>query len=259
MLPLSEIQSYYPDHLQHHGAFLVREYLQYKILELLFESDFALKFAFLGGTCLRIVHNNNRFSEDLDFDNFDLSEKDFEEVSEVIKIGLERQGFQIEMRNVLAGAYHCYIRFPGLLYEAGLSGHREARIRINLDTEPQGFSFKPESHFLNRFDVFTSIRCTPIDILLSQKLVAMSQRRRPQGRDFFDAVFLFAKTTPNYHFLEQRIQVSGPKALKAYLLDLCQKLDFKLLAKDVQPFLFKPGDIKRVEQFSEYVRSLNFG
>ena len=73
MLSLSEIQTYYPAHLQHRGEFLLREYVQYKILELLFESNYALKFSFLGGTCLRIIHNNNRFSEDLDFDNFNLT------------------------------------------------------------------------------------------------------------------------------------------------------------------------------------------
>jgi predicted nucleotidyltransferase component of viral defense system len=259
MLPLSEIRSFYPDHLHSRGEFLVREYLQYKILELLFEGDYALKFAFLGGTCLRIVHNNNRFSEDLDFDNFNLTEKDFEGVSELIRIGLERQGFQVEMRNVIAGAYHCYIRFPGLLYETGLSGHREAKIRINLDTEPQGFPFEPEPHFLNRFDVFTSIRCTPIDILLSQKLVAMSQRRRPKGRDIFDVVFLFARTTPNFDFLEQKLQISNPESLKTFILDLCQKFDFKELAKDVQPFLFEPSDVKRVERFPAYIETLKFG
>ena len=258
MLPLAEIQAYYPPHLQQRGEFLIREYLQYKILELLFDSDYALKFSFLGGTCLRIVHNNNRFSEDLDFDNFDLTGKDFAEVSVILKKGLEQQGFQVEMRNVLGGAYHCYIRFPGLLFAAGLSGHREAKIRINLDTEPQGFPFATESVFLNRFDLFTSIRCTPIDILLSQKLVAMTQRRRPQGRDFFDAVFLFPKTPPNFDFLNYKLNISDPKALKNYLLDISQQFDFKELAKDVQPFLFEPRDIKRVELFPEYVKTLRF-
>ncbi len=259
MLPLSEIQTYYPVHLHHRGEFLLREYLQFKILELLFESAYAFKFSFLGGTCLRIVHNNNRFSEDLDFDNFDLTEEDFDAVSVLLIKGLEQQGFRVEMRNVMAGAYHCYIRFPGLLYESGLSGHRDAKIRINLDTESQGFSFVPESFFLNRFDVFTSIRCTPIDILLSQKLVAMTQRRRPQGRDFFDAVFLFSKTAPNFGYLDNKLQISDPKALKTYLLEISQKFDFKELAKDVQPFLFEPRDIKRVELFPEYIRTLNFG
>ena len=110
MISLAEIRSFYPETLHARGEFLLREYLQYKILELLFQSNYAGKFAFLGGTCLRIVHNNQRFSEDLDFDNFDLKEADFEAVSEIIRSGLERQGFKVEIRNVLRGAFHCYIR-----------------------------------------------------------------------------------------------------------------------------------------------------
>ncbi|MFN0214575.1 MAG: nucleotidyl transferase AbiEii/AbiGii toxin family protein, partial [Saprospiraceae bacterium] len=186
MMQLSEIQKAYPANLHGHGAFLLREYLQYKILELVFTSPFAEKFAFLGGTCLRIVHDNHRFSEDLDFDNFDLSENDFGTVAQFVQEGLEREGYRIEMRNIVRGAYHCYIRFPGLLFDTGLSGHREARILINLDTEPQHFAFNPESYFLNRFDVFASIRYTPLDLLLSQKICAITGRKQPKGRDFFD-------------------------------------------------------------------------
>ncbi len=81
MINLLQIQQAYPPHLQSYSSFLLREYLQYKILVLLFNSEYALKFVFLGGTCLRIVHQNNRFSEDLDFDNFDLSSDDFEKVA----------------------------------------------------------------------------------------------------------------------------------------------------------------------------------
>lgn len=258
MLPFAEIRSYYPEYLQSRGEFILREYLQYKILEILFESEYASKLAFLGGTCLRIIHQNNRFSEDLDFDNFNLLEEDFEAVSNLVKAGLEREGYQIEMRNVLGGAFHCYIRFPGLLYEMGLSGHKEAKIRINLDTEAQGFPFEPAMHFLNRFDVFTNIPCTPPDLLLGQKLVAMSQRRRPQGRDFYDAVFLFGKTSPNFQYLDQKLKISNPEDLKSYLLELCNQLNFPELAKDVQPFLFDPKDIKRVERFPEYVKAEKF-
>jgi predicted nucleotidyltransferase component of viral defense system len=67
MLSFAQIQQFYPPQLHSFGSFLLREYLQYKILALIFNSDFATKFAFLGGTCLRIVHQTNRFSEDLDF------------------------------------------------------------------------------------------------------------------------------------------------------------------------------------------------
>jgi predicted nucleotidyltransferase component of viral defense system len=60
---------------------MIREYLQYKILEILFDSPYSTGFCFLGGTCLRIVHGNRRFSEDLDFDNITMSEKAFGEVA----------------------------------------------------------------------------------------------------------------------------------------------------------------------------------
>ncbi len=254
-MQLSEIQKAYPANLQGRGAFLLREYLQYKILELVFTSPFAEKFAFLGGTCLRIVHDNQRFSEDLDFDNFDLSEADFEAVAQFVQEGLEREGYRIEMRNIVRGAYHCYIRFPGLLFDTGLSGHREARILINLDTEPQHFVFEPESFFLNRFDVFASIRCTPLDLLLSQKICAITGRKQPKGRDFFDAVFLLGRTQPNYDFLKQKLGLDAPEALRSHLVSVCEKLDFPALADDVQPFLFNPADVKRVLLFPEYVAS----
>jgi predicted nucleotidyltransferase component of viral defense system len=73
MLELQEIKRFYPDNLHRFDRFLLKEYLQYKILEIVFSSIYASKICFIGGTCLRIVHQNLRFSEDLDFDNFNLS------------------------------------------------------------------------------------------------------------------------------------------------------------------------------------------
>jgi predicted nucleotidyltransferase component of viral defense system len=256
MMSISEIRSFYPSSLHGRGEFLLREYLQYKILEILFSGSYADKFAFLGDTCLRIVHDTQRFSEDLDFDNFNLSASDFAQVSEAIRKGLEAQGYTVEIRNVIGGAFHCYIRFPGLLFDAGLSGHKEAKILINLDTEPQGFAFEPQQHFLNKFDVFSAIRTTPIDLLLSQKFLAMTQRRRPKGRDFFDAVFLLGRTRPNYDFLRFRLDIATPERLREHLVALCQQFDFEALANDVQPFLFNPADVRRVLSFPAYIRTV---
>ena len=130
MLSLQEIKPYYAEHLQNYERFIIREYLQYKILEIIFETPYENKLAFLGGTCLRIVHNSNRFSEDLDFDNFNLSMNDFNEITEIVKKELERLGYNVEMRKVQKGAYHCYIRFRELLYNEGLSNHKEEKILI---------------------------------------------------------------------------------------------------------------------------------
>lgn len=254
MLSLAEIRQFYPPQLHGFQQFLLREYLQCKLLALLFDSAYAGKFAFLGGTCLRLIHQNNRFSEDLDFDNFDLSEAEFEAVSELLRTGLEREGLQVEMRNVLRGAYHCYIKFPNLLFETGLSGHREEKILIQLDTEPQHFEFTPDRVILNRFDVFTTVLSTPADLLLAQKLFAICNRKQPKGRDFFDATFLLARTKPNYGYLDMKLGISTPEALREKLVAEVNGIDLDAAARDVQPFLFNPQDVARVRGFGEFIR-----
>ena len=47
--------------------------------------------------------------------------------------------------------------------------------------------------------------------------------------------------------------VIDKKELKAKLLDKCNHLDFKQLAKEVEPFLFTPHDSRKVLFFKDYV------
>jgi predicted nucleotidyltransferase component of viral defense system len=226
----------------------------------MFGSDFGEKFSFLGGTCLRIVHDNTRFSEDLDFDNFNLSAEDFDQCAIVIQKGLQREGFEVEMRNINAGAYHCYLRFPNLLFEQGLSGHRQEKILISLDTEPQGFDFKPDVYFLQKFGIVSSIYTTPPDLLLSQKFNAICNRKRAKGRDFFDVVFLLGMGyKPNYAYLEAKLNLQTSTALREQILEVCNHLDFKALALDVQPFLFDSREDRKVQEFIAFFRQANLG
>lgn len=257
MLSLKEIEKSYPENLRPFKRFILREYLQHKILALVFESKYASKLCFLGGTCLRIVHNNTRFSEDLDFDTLNLSERSFGHISEEIKKGLEREGYKVEFKTVARGAFHCYIKFPGLLLNEGLSGHKEEKILIQLDAEPQHFKFTPETFILNKFDVFTTILTTPKDILLSQKIFASLNRKQPKGRDFFDIVFLLSLTKPNYKYLAKKIGINKEDQLREKLLARCKKLNMKQVANDVKPFLFNPNDMKKVELFTDYVRQVD--
>lgn len=257
MLSLTEIEKYYPDYLKGFKRFIIREYLQYKILQVVFDnSSYANKLCFLGGTCLRLIHENTRFSEDLDFDNFNLSEQDFESISSVINKDLEKEGYEVEIKNTYKGAFHCYIRFPELLFKEGLSGHREEKILIQLDTEPQHFDFKPERHILNKFDVFTEILTTPQEILLAQKFYAILNRPRPKGRDFFDVVFLLGKTKPNYDYIKLKLDIDSPKDLKSAILKRCNEIDMAEMARDVAPFLFDAKEEKRVRLFVEYLKQV---
>ena len=111
---------------------------------------------------------------------------------------------------------------------------------------------------MNRFDVFASIKTTPEDILLSQKVCAITGRKQPKGRDFFDTVFLLGRTKPNYPFLAQKLDIETPDALRQHLITVCSTFDFDALAQDVQPFLFNPSDIKRVLLFKEYIKTVPF-
>jgi predicted nucleotidyltransferase component of viral defense system len=257
MLTLSEIEKYYPEDLRRYSRFILREYLQHKILQIIFDSEYAKGLAFLGGTCLRIVYGNKRFSEDLDFDNFQLDEAIFEKIAVHIKKKLELEGYTIEMQTVYKGAYHCYIRFPELLFKEGLSGHLEEKILIQLDTEPQHFGFTPDKYILNRFDVFTQIFITPPEILLAQKFYAILNRPRNKGRDFYDVVFLLSITvSPNYDYLSLKAGIRNEKELKEKILEKCGRLDMQEMAKDVQPFLFDSADAKKVVLFVDYIKQI---
>ncbi len=235
---------------------LLREYLQYKILQIIFNSKHANKLSFLGGTALRIVHDNTRFSEDLDFDNFGLEEKQFNEISATVKKRLKLEGYAVEIKNVCKGAYRCYVRIPNLLFDSGLSGYEEEKILIQLDTAPHGFQYEPDKVILNKFDVFTEINVTPLDIILAQKIFAIFNRKAAKGRDFFDVVFSLSKTKPNYEYLRMKIKVGNGRELKEKLAELEGGIDFKALADDVEPFLFNPDDSKKVELFVKYIKSV---
>jgi predicted nucleotidyltransferase component of viral defense system len=203
------------------------------------------------------VHNSSRFSEDIDFDNFNLSMEDFNSITEIVKSELERLGYEVEMRNVNKGAYHCYIRFPELLYREGLTNHKEEKILIQLDTEAHEFDYKPDQPLLNKFDIFTQINTTPKDLLLAQKFYAVINRNRNKGRDFFDIVFLLGQgLVPNYDYLRLKIGVKSPAELRQRIIEKCTELNMKEMADDVKPFLFDPKDEKKVLLFPKYMEQV---
>jgi predicted nucleotidyltransferase component of viral defense system len=237
MLDLEQIKNEYSEPLQGYERAIVREYLQYKILQSIFDSKQASKLSFLGGTALRIVHGNSRFSEDIDLDNFGLSWQAFGDLIQSVKLFLELEGFLVETSMVAKEAFHCDLRFPDLLFKQGLSPHQQERIFIQLDTVAQGYPYSPEVKILNKFDVFTEIRVTPLNVLLSQKIFTAVNRKRPKGRDFYDITFLFSKTRPDFGYISQAMGITSPESLRAELLLKIEAFDFEALARDVAPFL----------------------
>jgi len=257
MLNIQQIEQQYPEPLRVFKRNILREYLQYKVLEIIFNSEQANKISFLGGTALRMIYDNSRFSEDLDFDNFGLTENEFGLLAQKIKTGLENQGLKVEISLVSKGAYRCNIRLPEILFANELSPYQEEKILIQIDSFAHNFVYQPEKRILNKFDVFSEIFITPTEIILSQKIFAALNRKRAKGRDFFDIVFLLSFVKPSYPYLKEKIGVGDAKELKKKFLEFSQELDFKALAKDVQPFLFQPNDSKKVEIFLEFIKQAN--
>lgn len=256
MLSINQIESFYPDNLKPFKRNLLREYLQYKILEAVFTSKLANKLIFMGGTAIHIVHGNSRFSEDLDFDNRGLSRKAFEESAQVIARKLKLEGYNIELAYSFRGAFRAFVKVKDVLYENNLSTHKGEKLLIQIDAEPQEFTYAPEKVVINKFDIFTMINIVPAEILLSQKIYAILIRKRPMGRDFYDAIFLFGKTAPNFKYLQQKAHIKNMDELRTKLLARCGKLDFEHLAKDVSPYLFIPSDSQKVLLFKEYITGL---
>lgn len=256
MLDIKEIEAFYPVELRQYKRNLLREYLQYKILEIIFDSDFGNRLFFMGGTAIRILHNNDRFSEDLDFDNRGLTNKEFEELSRLISRNLAREGYANEISESYKGAFRCNVKFTGLLHSIGLSAHKEERLLIQVDTEPQHYEYQPEKNIINKFNIFVRINLVPIETLLAQKIYAIFNRHRPMGRDFYDAVFLWSRTKPDFNYLQKKMNIAEMATLKERLLHHCSQLDFPQLSRDVLPFLFNPHNVKKVTCFREFIETL---
>lgn len=259
MRSLEEIQKYYPENLQGFSNNLLREYLQYLMLEIIFDLKLSDKLSFLGGTAIRIIHKAERFSLDLDFDSFNLSKDEFEEIGEKVKLKLMLQGYSLDIEaNFKRGVFHYNIKFNDLLYLNNLSSHKNEKLLIKLDTQPHNFLYKQDVVLLRQFDIQTFIKVTPIDILLSQKIGALLGRKRKLGRDFYDVAYLSSLTKPNYDYLKEKKGIKNSKELKDLLISECKNLDFNKLAKDIQPLVFNSRGLKLVKLFGDFVKAAEF-
>lgn len=258
MLNFQNILTTYPTLLQSRKEHIYKEYLQYHILEWIFDAPYSDKVCFIWGTALRLCYGNSRFSEDLDFDNTNLSYEEFDSMMEYVANSLELKWFTVETRLVRKWAYHYYFKFPELLYDAWLSPMRTSKILIQIDTHDQWVKYVAKNSKLSAFEVNILVSVASINTLLAQKLYTVFERKRMKWRDFFDILFLLKKTQqPDRHYLNKTLDINDPTALKNRLLTNCEGLDFKRLQADVAPFLFQPQN-QSVINFVKYIEQIDF-
>jgi len=252
MLTLEQIKKYVGENtFQRSPKAALIEYLQYEVLDSLFKQKNSEKLSFIGGTAIRIVYRSQRFSEDLDFDNFGLSFVDFKKLLDNTAKDMSLKGFELEFRFVEKMAFHCYIKFPNILFLNKLSQNNDEKILIRIDTVENDKNITPKTYIINNFGVYRKILVNPIETILSQKILAILERKREKGRDFYDVSYLLGITKPDYEYLKNNSNLDQ-KNLKEKLLARIDELNMKELSNEVLPLLLKPEDNDRVLTFREY-------
>ena len=74
------------------------------------------------------------------------------------------------------------------------------------------------------------------------------------GRDFFDVVFLLAKSGVNLDYLDRKMAIRNKKELRDRLLRQCKQLDFSRLTKDLEPFVYSKKELQRVLMFPDFIQ-----
>ncbi|MDR0724937.1 MAG: nucleotidyl transferase AbiEii/AbiGii toxin family protein, partial [Prevotellaceae bacterium] len=232
MINLEQIKSYFPIEVRDNPVlkkYMLKEYVQLLILEFLSTSIYVKNTVFIGGTNLRLVKGIDRFSEDLDFDCKNLSEEEFLKMTDEVLLFLQRSGFKAEIRdkkNDKLKAFRRNIYFPELLFDMKLSNYREERFLIKVETQNQGFDYKPCVVNIKRAGFFFPFPVPPDAVLCAMKISALLSRRK--GRDFYDVMFLLSQTEPDYQYLGQKCDLNDIDNLKNALCKVCDETNLKL-------------------------------
>lgn len=260
MIDLEFIRSFFPPAIARESRFdryMLKEYLQLLILDHLATTPYINKVSFIGGTNLRLIQGIDRFSEDLDFDCKDLSEDEFMAMTDSVVLYLRQNDVEVETRdkpNPHLTAFRRNLYFPQMLFDLGLTGHRDERLLLKIEAQDQGILYRPVVANVNRMGFFFGIQVPPVDVLCAMKFAAILARQK--GRDFYDAIFLLSKTKPNLDFLLARTGITSIEELKATIAEQLQEIDLNHKRRDFVHLLFNESNADRILQFPQVVASI---
>jgi hypothetical protein len=234
------------------GRNLAREYLQARILAALQRAGAMIPLAFHGGTALRFLYAHGRFSEDLDFAlEGNRDEYDFRGYLQAIRRELTPEGYVVELKvNDHKVVQSAFVRFPGLLYDLGLSTQRSESLAVKLevDTNPPAGAGLATS-VVRRFFML-QLQHHDRASLLSGKIHALLQRSYAKGRDVYDLLWYLSDPAwppPNLlmlnHALAQTGWTGGEVTDANYpklIVERLRLLDWGAVRSDVSPFI-EPG------------------
>lgn len=236
----------------------LREISQKIILYALAQTSFFKNVAFYGGTCLRIFHGLDRFSEDLDFQVIREDYKlDFDQYMSKCITVLESYGLksivysksdydsgEVRRRYIKISHYDIANEYFGKI---NMNKEKLLSIKIEVSTVfiPGA---KYEMKLLNS-PMFSNIYCFNYESLFAGKLNALitrNWRERTKGRDYYDYMFYVSHNIKmNLDYLKNKLKYSLNKDTSDYTIDDIKELlkgkfeqtDFNSLKSDIIPFV----------------------
>lgn len=233
----------------------VYEVNQQVILAGLYNGGFFDVATFYGGTCLRIFHDLQRFSEDMDFsllapdDQFDFT-KYFQPIVDAFAV----VGRQVEIKRKDKKSFgkveSAFLKDNTDVYDVSFQTDKSVKIKIEVDTQPP-LAFRTEQKLLLQPHSFMA-RCMVLSDLFAGKMHALVYRawkNRVKGRDWYDFEWYVRHNVPlDFAHLAERIRQFNQEEVgrDAFLTRLKERLatgNIHQVKQDVMPFVRNPQEL----------------
>jgi len=239
----------------------LHEAIQQVALAGLYRSGFFDRAAFYGGTCLRLFHGLDRFSEDLDFSLLAADERfDLSVYFDTISAEFSAYGCEIEIEKkakaVRSQVESAFLKTNTEIYSLTPKTKENIRIKIEVDIlPPMGFEIEPKLLLLP-FSFYTP--CFVLPDLFAGKMHALLFRKwkmRVKGRDWYDLEWYVRNgvSLGLEHFNARKLQSEGDSpefsedVLREALRERIDTLDVNQVREEVEPFV---RDTKALEIWS---------
>ena len=233
----------------------IYEVSQQIVLAGLADGGFFDKAAFYGGTCLRIFHGLNRFSEDLDFTLLGADETfNFEQYFQPIVDQFALVGRSVSItkkdKKNFGKVESAFLKDNTDVYDISFQTERSIKVKIEVDTAPP-MKFSTEQKLLLLPKSFM-VRCVSLPDLFSGKMHALvfrAWKNRVKGRDWYDFEWYVRNgISLDFPHLQERIrQFNGTEMdLDDFMIALKERLagtDINRVKEDVAPFLNNPREL----------------
>ncbi|MBR5341142.1 MAG: nucleotidyl transferase AbiEii/AbiGii toxin family protein [Erysipelotrichaceae bacterium] len=252
------------------GINSLRQIIQGIILLALYKNGFFRNCAFYGGTCLRIFHGLERFSEDLDFcatDDKVISLDQYEKgiIDELNAYGLSAQinkKTEYDTGEILRRYIDIpiYDFFAELYDDRNLKMNRERQLSVKLELDTVNISGAEYENQILMTPNFASINCFDMPSLFSGKLHALICRnwgKRVKGRDYYDYLYyLRLESSFNLSYLQNKLAYTFEKDAESFDYDLIKKMlaekfenvEIDMIIKDIEPFVSEKEDLSYINK-----------